>query len=72
MEAQVVDEKVPQDRAKVADSKESSNHGETTALGHDIGAQMFQEVQHYSEDIESERLRVRKKLDRILMPIVSI
>ncbi|MAD86153.1 MAG: hypothetical protein CL912_24600 [Deltaproteobacteria bacterium] len=39
---------------------------------HDIGAIVYAEAQNLqSDDLEGERRRVKKKLDRILMPMVS-
>lgn len=39
---------------------------------HDIGATVFAEAQNIeSDDLEGERSKVKKKLDRILMPMVS-
>lgn len=42
------------------------------ANAHDIGAIVYAEAQHLeSDDLEGERGRVKRKLDRILMPMVS-
>lgn len=42
------------------------------ASTNDIGASMYAEAQNYhSENLEAERAKVKKKLDRILMPVVS-
>lgn len=72
MASSEIDEKRIQGVPTVADLQDSSSNGDKTTNGHDIGADMFNEVQHYtSEELESERARVRKKIDRILMPIVG-
>lgn len=39
----------------------------------DIGAELYQEVQQYSkEELEAERKKVLRKIDRVILPIVSI
>jgi hypothetical protein len=39
---------------------------------HDIGAKVYAEARNLeSDDLEGERRKVKKKLDRILMPMVS-
>lgn len=38
----------------------------------DIGAQLYLEVQQYSkEELEAERKKVLRKIDRVILPIVS-
>lgn len=38
----------------------------------DIGAELYLEVQQYSkEELEAERKKVLKKIDRVILPIVS-
>lgn len=39
----------------------------------DIGAELYLEVQQYSkEELEAERKKVLKKIDRVILPIVSL
>lgn len=60
----------------------TSQADDATAMGenlkfngevHDIGAQLFQEVQQYSvEELESESAEVLRLIDWHIMPIVSL
>lgn len=46
---------------------------ETITNAHDIGAGVYVEAQNLeSDDLEGERRMVKRKLDRILMPMVSL
>jgi hypothetical protein len=39
--------------------------------GHDLGATAYAEARHYTSDtLEAEQARVKRKLDRILLPLV--
>ena len=61
--------------ASAADTQPDPMDEKVAAIAstNDIGASMYAQAQTYhSENIEAERAQVKKKLDRILMPVVSI
>lgn len=70
---EIEEKAVVEPRAPLANAPSSDPKLDMMANAKDIGAAMYAEARNLdSDDLEGERKRVKKKMDRILMPMVSL